>query len=265
MKHLLYFLLLLTTRTAFTQSDNEFTVPLSNPAKRGKLKVHINYGSITVKGTARKDVLIRYAADQEEPSEKKEARNGLRRISGGAVDLEASENENFVKVSSDSWSKKINIEVEVPNGMDLQLHTYNDGDINVTSVQGDLEINNYNGEIHASNISGSIVASTFNGEIKATFDNITEGAPMSFSTYNGDIDLTFPGTLKASLKLNTQQGEVLSDFDVSLVKSGPVQKKDTRNGVYKVVVDEWVKGDISGGGPEFMMKTYNGDIIIRKK
>jgi hypothetical protein len=33
----------------------------------------------------------------------------------------------------------------------------------------------------------------------------------------------------------------------------------------KVVVNEWVKADINGGGPEFSMKNYNGDILIRKK
>ena len=88
---------------------------------------------------------------------------------------------------------------------------------------------------------------------------------MSFSTYNGDIDLTFPPSLKASLKMKTEQGEVLSDFDMTLVKTGPIQKKDTNSGVYKVKIDDWVKGDINGGGPEFTMKNYNGDIKVRKR
>ena len=78
-------------------------------------------------------------------------------------------------------------------------------------------------------------------------------------------DLTFPATFKASLKMKTEQGEVLSGFDMNLVKTGPIQKKDSNSGVYKVKIDEWVKGDINGGGPEFTMKNYNGDIIIRKK
>jgi DUF4097 and DUF4098 domain-containing protein YvlB len=88
---------------------------------------------------------------------------------------------------------------------------------------------------------------------------------MSFSTYNGDVDLTFPATLKSSLKMKTNQGDIFTDFDVAMVKSGPVQKKDEKSGVYKVVIDDWVKGDVNGGGPEFMLKTYNGDIFVRKK
>ena len=51
---------------AQAQGGNEFTIPLSDPAKRGKLKAHLNYGSITVKGTARKDVLVKYSTAKGE-------------------------------------------------------------------------------------------------------------------------------------------------------------------------------------------------------
>jgi len=44
-----------------------------------------------------------------------------------------------------------------------------------------------------------------------------------------------------------------------------VQKKDTKAGVYKVVIDDWKRGEVNGGGAEITMKNYNGDILIRKK
>lgn len=258
------------------QNAGEFAVPLSDPNKRGKLKAHLNYGSITVKGTARKDVLVKYSAsedddrdddDDDDDREERSSSNkaGLKRISGGTMDLEVTENENYVKVSSDSWSHKLNIEIEVPSGFDLNVSTYNDGDLEITNIQGALELNNYNGEITAKAISGSVVATTYNGEINVAFDKVTDGTPMSFSTYNGDIDLTFPATLKATLKMKTERGEILSGFDMTLAKTGPIQKKEEKSGTYKVVIDDWVKGDINGGGPEFVFKNYNGDVIIRKK
>lgn len=37
------------------------------------------------------------------------------------------------------------------------------------------------------------------------------------------------------------------------------------SGQYKIVIDEWKKGDINGGGAEITMKTNNGDVYIRKK
>ena len=159
----------------------------------------------------------------------------------------------------------MNLEIEIPAGMDVELRTYNGGDLMISNVQGELALSNYNGEITALNISGSVVASTYNGEIKVTFDKVASDTPMSFSTYNGDIDLTFPSNLKAALKMKTEQGEILTGFDVRITSSGPVQMKDTKGGVYKVVVDDWKRGDVNGGGPEFTIKNYNGDILIRKK
>lgn len=253
---------------------NEFTVPLSDPGKRGKLKAHLNSGSIIVKGTARKDVLIRYSVEGEEDHDDDDDRRhkddasskaGLKRIGGGGIDLEVTENANFVKAESGSWNNPMKLEIEVPSGFDLQVHTYNDGDLTISNIQGSLELTNFNGEITATNISGSVVATTYNGEIKVTFDKVTDGTPMSYTTYNGDIDVSFPASVKCSVKLKTEQGSIYSDFDVQLKSTGPVQKSDTKGGVYKVVVDEWKRGDINGGGSEFTMHNYNGDIILRKK
>jgi hypothetical protein len=250
---------------AWAQNPNEFTVPISDPAKRAKLKAKINYGSITVKGTGRKDVLVRYTAEKDEDRGKQESKDGLKRIGGGGMDLEVVENSNTVTVKSDSWNNKLNLEIEVPTGMDLEVKTYNDGDLMISNIQGDLTLTNYNGEITALNVSGTVVATTYNGGIKVTFDKVTDGTPMSYSTYNGDIDITFPAAVKATVKMKTEQGDIYSGFDVDIKSSGPVQKKDTGSGHYKVVIDEWKRGDINGGGPEFTMKNYNGDIILRKK
>lgn len=263
-KQILIALLLGFISMAYAQSSGEFPVPVSDPGKRGKLKAHLNYGSITVKGTARKDVLVKYSS-KDEKSEAGSEKDGLKRISGGTMDLEVSENSNNVKVQSGSWNKKMDLVIEVPSGFDVKVSSYNDGDILINNIDGEVEITTYNGEITAENISGSVVATTYNGEIKVTFDKLSEGVPMSYSTYNGDIDITFPASLKATFKMKTEQGEILSGFDMKILESGPVQKKDTKSGTYKVVVDEWVKGEVNGGGPEISMRNYNGDVIIRKK
>ena len=254
----------LSSSVLFAQNTGDFVVPFSDPNKRGKIKAHLNVGSITVKGTARKDVLVKYSSPESQ-KKAEQSKDGLKRISSGSMDLEVSENSNYIKISSGSWNNAINLEIEVPSGVDMQVHTYNDGVLTIQNIQGELELSNYNGEIYAYNISGSVVATSYNGEIKVTFDKITDGTPMSFSTYNGDVDLTFPASLKASLKMKTSSGEVYTGFDVNLVKSAPVQKKDEKSGTFKVVVDDWVKGDVNGGGPEFMIKSYNGDIYVRKK
>lgn len=245
-------------------AQQEFTIPLSQPGKRGKLKAYINYGSIEVKGTARKDVLVRYTPERDEDSDEEEE-GGMRKISGGGLNLEVSESENYVKVQSGSWSNRIDLEIEIPAGMDVEMHTYNDGDLEISNVTGSIELTNYNGSIAARSIAGSVVASTYNGDIRILFDQVKDGTPMSFSSFNGDIDLTLPATVKATAKVRTEQGDIYSNFDIDMKSEGPVQKKETQSGVYKVVIDSWKKGDINGGGPEISLKTYMGDIYLRKK
>lgn len=267
MKKILFIIIALVAigNLSLAQTSGDFAVPLSDPNKRGKLKVHINSGSITIKGTARKDILVKYAAIITEDKKPSTNKDGLKRISGGTIDLEVTEVDNYVKVQSNSWSQKISLEIEVPSGFDMVVSGYNDGDLTIANIQGELELTNFNGKISAEAISGSVLATTFNGGIKVSFDQVKEEAPMSFSTYNGDVDITFPSTTKASLKLKTEQGEVLCGFDVLLEKSTLVQKKDAKSGAFKVIIDQWIKGNINGGGPEMTMQNTNGDIIIRKK
>jgi hypothetical protein len=258
--------LLLITSSVMAQSPNEFSVPLSDPAKRGKVKAIINHGSVIVRGTARKDVLIKYSSDEDEDDEERDdSKGGLRRIGGGGMDLEVTESANTVSVHSGTWNNRLKLDIEVPSGMDVEAKTHNDGDLVINNIQGEVELTNHNGEITATGISGTVIATTYNGEIKISFDKVKENTPMSFTTYNGDVDVSFPAATKATLKMKTERGDIYSDFDVSFQNMSPVQKKEAKAGVYRVVVDEWKRGNINGGGPEVTLRNYNGDIYIRKK
>ena len=132
------------------------------------------------------------------------------------------------------------------------------------NISGEVVADNYNGRITAQRIAGSLVADTYNGAITVTFTSVTSNTPMAFTTYNGDVDLTFPSSIKASLKMKTSQGDIYSGFDFEPVTSGPVTKKSEGSSTTKVYLDEWIKGNINGGGPEVMIKNYNGDIYLRK-
>jgi hypothetical protein len=266
-------LIFMTAHILPAQSSSDIIIPLSDPGKRGKLRAQLNSGSITVKGTSRKDVLLRYTTPEDGDSKEKESRKhtdneskaGLKKISGGGLDIEVTEHQNTVKVHSGSWNKRVNVEIEVPSGFDLQVQTYNNGHLMISQIQGTLELTNYNGKITALNISGSVVAATYNGDIKVTFDKATDNTPMSFTTFNGDVDIALPSSYKTTIRARTEQGSIYSDFDVQFKSSGPVQQKEKRGDVYKVIIDEWKLGDINGGGAEIKLQNYNGDLILRKK
>jgi Putative adhesin len=256
----------------FAQDKGDFVVPFSEPSKPIALHVDIKTGSVTIKGSARKDVSVMYTRGNDNDSDhdherdkEKSSKDGLRRIGGGALDIEASEYQNTVTITSNNWTEGLELIIEVPSTISITAKAYNDGDLEVSNITGDLELTNYNGGISALAISGSVIAQTYNGDIKIVYEKLKPDTPLSYANYNGDIDITFPASLKATLKLKTKQGEIYTGFDGTVVKSNPVQKSDSKSGVYKVVIDDWIKSDIGGGGPEVTMKSYNGDIYVRKK
>ena len=144
---------------------------------------------------------------------------------------------------------------------------YIDGSVVVEKVEGEIEANNLNGPVTLTHVSGVVVAHSLNGEVTTQMDRVTPEKPMSFSTLNGDIDVTLPPDIKAKVKLETQNGAIYSDFEISLDRTGrapTVEDGRKDGGKYRIVFDKGVVGAINGGGPEFQFKTVNGNIHIRK-
>lgn len=64
--------------------------------------------------------------------------------------------------------------------------------------------------------------------------------------------------------MKTDQGEIYSDFEVAVEKGSSAPTKTNNGGVYKIIKDSWVLGKINGGGAEMMIKSWSGDLVIRK-
>jgi len=149
----------------------------------------------------------------------------------------------------------------------LKLSCINGGDIVVDRISGEIEVNNTNGGVKLTNVSGSVIAHALNKNVVVVLNKITPDKSMSFSSLNGDVDVTLPADAKARVKLKTDNGEIYSDFDVRLDASAqkPIVEDGRANrGKYRVRVDHAMYGTINGGGPEFQFQTFNGNIFIRK-
>lgn len=244
------------------ESIDLFTVPLSTPNNPGKLEVHQISGSINVIGYDGNEVIVK--AVIKERSSKQKSKDGLKRIANSSLKIGAEEKDNTVRILNENFNRETNLEIKVPKNFSLKLSTINNGNIDVQGVNGELEISNTNGKITLLNISGSASADTTNGNIKIVFDSVkNEG--MAFSTFNGNVDVTFPSSLKADVKLKSDMGDIFTDFEMAVDDQKPVVDKNTSGGTYKVKIEQWVKGKINGGGAEMLFKTYNGDIILRSK
>ncbi|MBF9236965.1 hypothetical protein I2I05_06115 [Hymenobacter sp. BT683] len=244
----------------------QLTVNLSSPNKPGTLEVGLVNGFIHVTGYNGKSVVI--DATSRAVTNRRAAAaetGGLKRLSAGtSLNLTVEEKNNNVEISTESHARPVDLTIKVPENFSLKISTVNNGDIIVDNVNGELEINNVNGSITLKQVSGSAVATTVNGNLIATFNKVTSGAPMAFSTLNGKVDVTFPSNAKAALKMKSERGEVYSDFDVAVDKSTPKVTKTSENGLTRLSTDDWTYGKVNGGGAEVMMKTFNGNIYLRK-
>src|SRR5258708_40105816 len=69
MKNVLVVMMMLICAALRDQDSGEFTVPFSNPTGAMKVIVDIKTGSVKVKGTARKDVLVKYSSEKDEDND----------------------------------------------------------------------------------------------------------------------------------------------------------------------------------------------------
>ncbi|MDT0605717.1 DUF4097 family beta strand repeat-containing protein [Croceitalea rosinachiae] len=262
-------MLLSVNAMAQEESVDLFSVPLSNPNQPGKLIVNQLTGSIDVVAYEGKEVVVKAVIGQDDDCDschkKGSNSNGMKKISNASLNIGAEEKDNVIEIENELWNRKTDLSIKVPKNFSLKLSTVNHGDINVSGVNGDMEISNVNGEITLEKVSGSASVDTTNGEVKVSFENITSDSDMAFSSFNGNVEVTFPSSLRANVKAKSDMGDVYTDFDMAVAKNEPEVEKGSSSGKYKVKIEQWVKGTINGGGPEMLFKTFNGDIMIKSK
>lgn len=251
---------------AYSQVDqpDSVTVPFSDPGKPGLVKAYVLTGSIIVKGYNGKEVVVQAKSRLRKVSDNK--KSNMKLIQSTNTGLTIEEKDNVMEISTRSMNRGVDLTIQVPVATSLKISTTNGGDIFVENITGEVVAKNTNGAITLTKISGTALANTVNGSVKVTFDRIDAGKPMSFTTMNGDVDVTFPAGFKADLKMKSEMGDIYSDFEIVMLKTQPkaTEGKRDKSGKYRISFDKSLIGTISSGGPEFTFKTFNGDIFIRK-
>ncbi|PYK00204.1 MAG: hypothetical protein DME23_07825 [Verrucomicrobia bacterium] len=223
---------------------DQVSVPLRDSSRPALVKANLMTGGITVKGYDGKEVVVearlrKHGSDDEEKPDKKT--EGLKRIDILTTGLTVEEEDNVVSVSTGPTHRAVDIVIQVPFKTSLKLGCMNDGDVMVEKVEGEIEASNLNGGVTLTNVSGVVVAHSLNGEVNVNLEQVTPDKPMSFSTLNGDIDVTFPSDTKATVKMETQNGSIYSDFEIQM-NTNPHEPKveDGRKGggKFRVVIEK---------------------------
>lgn len=283
------------------RTQNQVTVPFSDPSRPGTVRVSLLSGSISVRVGSGRDVIVDTSPRREpdddrererelqrqEREREREERNrargrddepstaGLRRLTQ-PVGVNITEENNTVTVSAPALMGFVNVSLQVPAATSLVLKAVNGGEITVEGVNGSIEVNNVNGGIRITDVGGPVIAHATNGRVLATLRQVAVDKPMSFTSFNGNVDVTVPASAKANLKMRSDRGDVYTDFDVQTSGTPPAsssrsddrRRDDSRdargNARYRLEMDRSIYGTINGGGADFELRTFNGNIYLRK-
>ncbi len=244
----------------YSQSE-QLVINLSQASLPGLLTFENPKGSIRVTGYDGEVLLV--SGTLRFIGSEKPVDSGMHRVEQNALDISAEVKGNNITLLCRTTGKTVDFDIKIPRNFSLKLRSLDNGNVEIVNINGEIEVENANGDISLENIAGSAVLSSVYGKISAVFREVNPDSPMMFTSFEGDITVTFPGSINTRLKMKSENGEILSDFDIKPLKREPVVKnvEDTR--IFSL--EDWTVGSINAGGPEYIIKTYNGNISIRKK
>jgi hypothetical protein len=259
------------------EGRQQITMPFRDASMPRKLVVEGGTGSLTIRAYDGQDAVIEYtgreipgANNRGNRAGRNEPPDGMHRI-GGSRGLDITEESNTVRVNSQGifGGQARDMVIQVPAQTSVNVKSMFGGSMNIENIAGDIEAENFNGQVTITNASGSVVAHSMNGKITVSLNRVSPDKSMSFSTFNGDVDVTLPADTKARFKMRTDFGDIFTDFDVKMDSNAPPvveeQKDNKGRPRRRVRVDGTQTGTINGGGPEMQFTTFNGRILIHKK
>jgi hypothetical protein len=251
--------------TAQESRPEQIVVPLTRPDEAGRLIVERHQGSISVRGYEGNVVLIKALLRRSTGSAPSDpAAEGLKPVSAAAIQLDAQEVDNVVTVNAHSRNKSIDLDISVPVRFVLKLGVLDDGDVFVGGLTGDVEVDNPYGRVRLERLTGSANVNTVDGDITARFLGVAAGVPLAFSSVHGKIDVSFPADADLTVRVKSDEAMVYSDFDIAVEKRKSRTDPAGKTGGTRIALEEWTTGRIGRGGTDVLLKSFDGNIYIRK-
>jgi len=145
------------------------------------------------------------------------------------------------------------LELSVPLGVALRVAGDNGGEVRIEGVRGSAEVTHSNGGVTVLDASGYALVATSNGNLRVRLVDVERGVPMSFITSNGNIDLTMPADVRATLLIDDS---IPLQSDFALVSTDAGGAREPGRGPSRLR-----RLAVNGGGPTVRLYTNNG--IVR--
>lgn len=251
---------LLIFNSAYSQSE-DLIIKLDKAEDYGYLQFDNPTGSVNVDGYEGSMIIVSGTPRYKEKEIGEEG--SYRKIAQPRFSLSAEEKDNNVFLICESYGNIIDFDIKVPVNMSVRLKCLDNGDVSIYRIKGEIEIENKYGNIFAGNISGSSVINTTYGNIRVVFEQLNTDKPSMFSSFDGDIELVFPEGSKASLKIRSPRGNILSRVNLETYE----RKTQLQSGqdINRYTLEDWTRATLNGGGVEIIVSSYSGDIILKNK
>ncbi len=266
------FLLVLPAEVSFSSDDTLSSIfnPVENEEFHKVLSLKAG-GSFSLKNVNGSITITTWKKDKVEINAKKTTRDDPEKLKEVRIEIKSTSDSVSVDTiypRRRNIRVKVEYEVKVPEGINLEkvrsvngsvtivgplgdVHaSTTNGKIKLDRASGTVSLSNTNGNIEAKHIRGELDAHTTNGSIKLEMFSFEDG--VKAKTVNGGITLKFDAVEKidADLELRTVNGKIYLDFPVTFQN---LQKTRRR-----------LEGRIGKGGPQLSLRTVNGSIRITR-
>jgi len=155
-----------------------------------------------------------------------------------------------------------NFTVKVPNGINVEVSTVNEGSVTVESVKGKVKAENVNGAIRLTALAGQTYASTINGDVDVDY-SLNPNQDSRYYSLNGDINALFVKGLAANVNFKSFNGALYTNVQKLEGLPAMIEKKQEEKGTSLKIGRNRFK--IGSGGALLDFETFNGDVIVKEK
>jgi hypothetical protein len=250
--------------------ENAQKVTIEVYKEDGILKIETKYPKTSIKGLS---VSISYTVvipSQAAINARSVSGNVFLENIGGKAEANAvSGNVEIMKAGNGAKGESVSGDVtvvDVENGAYCKTVS---GNIEARNISGNADLNCVSGDVIAENIRGDVEAETVSGSVKMmgiSKADVVKGKALSGSViyegeinpngrytldaHSGRIEMRIPAGSAFDFEASTFSGDINTEFEI--VASGKLSKKK-------------IKGSVNGGGADVMLKSFSGDIYLKKK
>ena len=259
-------------RAAHVRAITERVFPF---ASGGTITIESQNGRIVVEAWERPEVRIQITREVRAGGQER-ARTLLKELSAdvtvqpGHIGIESIYPKRRKVVGLWDWigegvrSANIHYYLQVPRRTSLELSTANgevrvrgcegvlsatttNGDVDVSALRGSVKAGTTNGEIRIARVEGTAEAGTTNGSVAAEISALPARGSIDLHSTNGNVALTLPRDLHATIEANTTNGRVAVNYQMT---------------THGVISTKGVQGTVGGGGVRIRLGTTNGNVDV---